>query len=73
MTPTVTTHFALARGSAIAKLNGVACYAGRLEDLPRDHVYTELIVSPRDVRRAHEILCLVRGYTSLEQIKELEG
>lgn len=52
---TITTHFALARGSAIAKLNGVACYAGRLEDLPRDHVYTELIVSPLDMIRAKEM------------------
>lgn len=52
----VTTHFALRRGSAIAKLNDMPCFAGRLEDLPRNHVYTELIVSPLDERRANEMM-----------------
>lgn len=52
----VSTHFALRRGSAIAKLNDVPCFARRLEDLPRDHVYTELIVSPLDVGRATEMM-----------------
>lgn len=58
---TITTHFALARGSAIAKLNGIACYAGRLEDLPRNHVYTELIVSPLDMMRAKEMFKEIVG------------
>lgn len=58
---TITTHFALARGSAIAKLNDVPCFAGRLEDLPRDHVYTELIVNPLDAGRAKELFKEIRG------------
>lgn len=58
---TITTHFALARGSAIAKLNDVPCFAGRLEDLPRDHVYTELIVNPLDVVRATEMFKEIAG------------